>query len=101
MRATQTTSFGDRKAEHDRGCFFVVEHQRRKPRACAQAVAAADSRLAVDGDPELVQRDDVASDRPLAHTQLAGRGPGIDHPQTLEEFEEAEESGGRPRDTEE
>ncbi len=46
-----------------------------------------------------MQRDDVAPDRPLADAQLAGRGPGVDDPQSLQQLEETEEAGGGPGDT--
>jgi hypothetical protein len=55
---------------------------------------AADARLSVDRDAELVQGDHVAADRPLAHTEVARRRRPVDDDPLLEQLEEGEESGG-------
>jgi hypothetical protein len=84
---------GEHETEYDRGRLFIGEHQRREARARPEPVAAADTRLPVDRDPELVQGDRVAADRPLADAELARSLGAIDDEPVLQQLEEREESG--------
>ena len=58
--------------EHDDDRLGVGQHQRRQPVARPDAVAAADAALALDGDPELLQRGHVAADRPAVDPEQLG-----------------------------
>jgi hypothetical protein len=49
--------------------------------------------LPVDRDPELVQGDRVAADRPLADAQLARGRWAVDDEPVLQQLEKREESG--------
>jgi hypothetical protein len=99
LGTAQATPLGDQEPEDNGRRFLVVEHQRRQPGPRAQAITTTHSGLAVDRDAEIVQRDDVAPDRPLADAQLTGGGSGVDHAQTLQQLQERKEAGGRPGDT--
>ena len=82
----------------DRGRLVVGQHQRRKARPGAKPVAAADPRLAVDRDADVVQRDRVAADRPLGDAEVLRRRAPVDDGPALKQLEEGEQSGGRTGD---
>jgi hypothetical protein len=81
---------GEHEAEHGRGRLLVREHQRRKPRPRPQPVAAADPRLALHRDADVLERNRVAADRPLADAELARRVPCVDQRAALQQLEEGE-----------
>ena len=84
-----------RRPEHHDHRFVVAQHQRRQPEARAHPVAAADSALPLDRNPELLQHRDVAPDRSRIDAQPVGElSSGHDRP-GLENLEEGEESRGR------
>jgi hypothetical protein len=98
LSTAQTTPVGDQKAEEDRCGLLVREHQRRKARARAQPVAAAQPRLTLDGDADVLEGNCVPADRPLTYAELAGGRAPVDDRAALEELEKREESGRRTRD---
>ena len=95
----ETALLGDHEPERDRGRLLVRQHQRRQARARPEPVATAGARLPVDRDAEVVQRDGVPPNRPLAHPECRrGRG-AVDGRPGLEQLEEREQAGGGARDT--
>ncbi len=79
--------------EHDRHRLVLGQHERRQPEPGPHAVAAADAALALDWNPELLERRHVAPHRAAVDLEpigdlLAGRErPG------LEELQQVEEAG--------
>jgi hypothetical protein len=55
-------------------------------------LAAADSRLPVDRDADVVEGDRVPADRPLGHTQVVRCPATVDDRPALQELEEGEQS---------
>ena len=79
--------------QHDGDRLVVGEHERREPEAGADAVAAADAPLALDGDVHVLERRDVAPHRPAVDLEeLCDLAPGRERP-GLEKLQELEEAG--------
>ena len=81
--------------EHDDDRLVAGEHERRQPVARPHAVAAADASLTLDGDPELLERRDVAPHRPRVDLEAGGDLPAGRERTRLEELEQLEEPCGR------
>ena len=86
---------GRDEPEHDRRRLVVGEHERRQPEAGPEAVAAADAALALDRDAELLQRRDVAPDRPPVDPELVGDLATRHERTRLQELEQLEEARRR------
>jgi hypothetical protein len=99
LRVQAEAACRDQAERHDDG-FVVGEHQWRQPVARAQAVAAADPALALDGNAELLQRGDVPPKRadvdvePAGELAPGGNGLGL---QGLEQCEEPSRGRGHRR----
>ena len=63
------------QAEHHRHRVVLGQHERREPEAGSHAVAAADAALALDRDPELLERRDVAAHRAAVDLEPVGDLP--------------------------
>ena len=82
---------GNHEPDGDRSRLVVGEHERRQACPGAKPVAAADTRLSVDRDADVVERDRVPADRPLGDTQVGRRRAAVDHRPRLEHLEEGEQ----------
>ena len=95
--AVEPLAAGGDEAEDDDDRLVLGQHQRRQPVAGPDAVPAADSALALDRDPELLERLDVPADGPRIDVERGGDlAPGRQRPR-LEELEQLEEPGRRRR----
>jgi hypothetical protein len=79
------------EAEDDDDRLVLREHQRRQPVARPHPIAAADAALALDRDPELLERRDVAADGPAVDVELVGDLASVDQRPGLQELEEREQ----------
>ena len=81
-------------AERDDDGLVVAQHQRRQPVPGPDPVAPADAALALDRDPEILERGHVAPDRARVDSEAVGDlAPGGERP-GLEELEQVEEPCG-------
>ena len=82
---------GRQQPERDGDRLVVAQHQRRQPVARPDAVAAADAALALHGDPELLERRDVAADGARADAEALGDLPSGGEGSCLEQLEQGEQ----------
>ena len=87
-------SRGERSERDDDG-LVVREHERRKPVAGTDPIAAADAALALDRDAEILERGDVAPRRPPVDPEPVGDLATRDERLRLQQLEQLEQPGGR------